>query len=162
MIHVRASGPLGRCDLEQSDLFWPSLCYARPVVGIRQEGGRDMVQVNSGWQVFLFFAFVIAWIGVTGVLFYRFNLKAAPYLRRFPPVADSSLDTPWWFGTPPRAFRQARRQALWQQQSDPELEQLRRPVVRHGVSAYLWWLGFPFLVAGALVLLAATGIVTFA
>ena len=121
-----------------------------------------MVQVNSGWQVILFFAFVITWIGVTAVLFYRFNLKADPYLRRFPPVAGSSLETPWWFGTPPRTFRRARRQALWKQQSDPELEQLRRPVARRAVYAYLWWLGFPFLALGMLVLLVATDIVTFA
>jgi hypothetical protein len=120
-----------------------------------------MVQVNSSWQAILYFAFVIVWTGVTAILFYQFTLHAAPYLRRFPPVAGSSLDTPWWYGTPPRAFRRARRQALWQQQSDPELEQLRRTVVRYAVSAYLWWLGFPVLAIVALVVLVAAGVVTF-
>jgi hypothetical protein len=120
-----------------------------------------MVQVTSGWQPILYFGCVIVWTGVTAALFYRFTLHAAPYLRRFPPVADSSLDTPWWYGAPPRAFRRARRQALWREQSDPELEQLRRTVVRHAVVAYLWWLGFPVLAAVVLVVLVATGVVTF-
>lgn len=120
-----------------------------------------MVQVNPTWQVILYFAFLIVWIGVTAILFYRFTLHADPYLRRFPPVAGSSLDTPWWYGAPPRAFRRARRQALWQQQSDPELEQLRRTVVRHAVSAYAWWLGLPVFAVVALVLLVATNVVTF-
>ncbi len=46
-----------------------------------------------------------------------------------------------------------------QRQSDPELERLRREVVRRALYFYLWWLGFPILVFGVVVLLTVTGVV---
>ena len=46
-----------------------------------------------------------------------------------------------------------------ERQSDPELERLRREVVRRALYFYFWWLGFPILVFGVAALLIATGVV---
>ncbi|HEX8036265.1 MAG TPA: hypothetical protein VF510_20575 [Ktedonobacterales bacterium] len=107
-----------------------------------------------------FFVFMLAWFVGTLALGLRANAKGKAYLRRLPPVNGVPLDMymyaekDWlrgWRGPVWRAYRQ--------QQTDPELEQLRQEARRRSRYVMLWMFGFPVLVAGVMTLLIVTGYV---
>lgn len=105
-----------------------------------------------------FWVFVVLWFGGIAVLAFRSSAKGKAYLRRLPPVRGipldmyMNLDDGKWNargGTVWKAYRQ--------EQSDPEIEGLRRAAWRQRRYLILWGFGFPIVVWGAFFLLVAVG-----
>ncbi len=115
---------------------------------------------NGDLQQWWFFAFMVAWYGPIIVLGIRANIIGRAYLRRLPPVDGVPLV---WYIFPGqlRGWRSGWHGPVWrawrQRQSDPELERLWQAGRRYGRYAVLWIFGFPFIFAGARVVVALIG-----
>jgi hypothetical protein len=102
------------------------------------------------------FAFAIAWLGGTFALYFRARVKQNAYLRRF------EHEIPFFAGDPlfiPASFRAYRAtiRVMWEPQSDPALERLRREMWRRLLYAFIWGFGFPLMTFCSIALLTATG-----
>lgn len=117
-----------------------------------------VVGVDSMWQNIVGTVFVIVWVGVGGVLFFRFRAKQRAYFRLFSPVDGVPLDM--YMGGGPRSVTRAIFRVQLQPQSDPELERRRRELWRYYRHFAYWVFGFPALVvATVFVPLILTGVV---
>jgi hypothetical protein len=103
------------------------------------------------------FAFAIVWVGVCFALLWRYRAQQRAYLHQFPPVEGVPLEMYLGFGPP--SVRHGVFRALNQRQADPELERLCQEMWRRYRHFLMWWLGFPLLVVGVVVILILTGIV---
>lgn len=99
----------------------------------------------------------IPWFGGAAVLFFRFRAKQREYLQHF--VSEgTSLDV-----RPGSAehfkVRQAVNYVMFHRQTDPDLEHLRRDMLRSYGFAAAWFLGGAPVLYAMSVLLSASGLV---
>lgn len=102
------------------------------------------------------FAFVITWVGIGAVLFFRARGRQNAYLRRFEGEINFFAGDPIFFPGSVRAYRDTVR-AMRERQPDADLERLRREMWRHFRYYIVWIFGFPIIVVGAVVLLILSG-----
>lgn len=105
------------------------------------------------------FPFVVGipWFGGAAILFFRFRAKQREYLQHF--VSEGiSLDV-----RPGSAesfkVRQAVNYVMWHRQTNPDLEHLRRDMLRSYGFAAVWLLGGPLVIYAISVLLSVSGLI---
>jgi hypothetical protein len=118
-----------------------------------------MVSLNAEWQNIIGYTLATTWFVVGIVLGLRMMVKQLAYLGRFPRVNGVPLNA-LRGGNPFGARARMQWRVATQQQSDPELERLRRAVWRRYRAFMLWKFGFPILAIGLAALVIATGVVT--
>ena len=101
-------------------------------------------------------AFVVTWIVVTLLLFFRTRATQRALLRRFPPVEGTPLDMVI-SGNPFGAQARAINQAMREHHADLEVEAIRREMWRRFRLYILWLFGLPLLGAGVGTFLILTG-----
>lgn len=107
-------------------------------------------------QIFPFIV-IIPWFGISAVLFFHFRAKQREYLQHF--VSEGiSLDV-----RPGSAehfkVRQAINYVMWHRQTNPDLEHLRRGMLRSYGFAAVWFLGGPLVLYATSVLLSVSRLV---
>jgi hypothetical protein len=116
------------------------------------------VNVSPVVKQIVSFAFVLTWVGIGATLFFRSRVKQNAYLRHFEDKIDFFAGDPIFQPGSFRAYRDISR-AMREQQSDADLEQLRRDTWRRFRYYLIWVFGFPLIVVGVAAFLIGTGLV---
>jgi hypothetical protein len=115
------------------------------------------MSINPTVPHILIAAFLIAWLGGSVMLFWRYRASQRQYLHRFPPVEGVPLDMYWGGG--PRTVTRALGQALRQPQRDVQVVEQRKGVWRRYWYFSAWSLGFPTICVAMFVLAELMGLV---